>query len=127
MDGLVSGVEEAAPSSTTIGKPVRQIVALICAVIGVAGWLMTLFLMGPYDSGEKLARFFQALVNVFIMATFGGVGIVLSVVSLLLTTSRNGGPGTTVKTIGFHLSWLGLLLGSIILICNLPGALVHLS
>ncbi len=124
MEGLVSEVEQTLPPATKPGSRFRQVFALTCAVVGCAGWLLTLFLLGPYDAGEKLARFFQALVNVHIMATFGGLSTILSVVALLLTTSSHGGPQTNV---GFYLSWLGLLLGSIILICQLPGALTQLN
>lgn len=86
-----------------------------------------MFLMGPYDDGEKLARFFQALVNVLIMAAFGGLSTILSVIALLLTTPAHGDSQTNVRKMGFYLSWLGLLLGSIILISQLPGALIHLD
>ena len=127
MEGVVSEVEQTLPPATKPGSRFRQVFALTCAVVGCAGWLLTLFLLGPYDAGEKLARFFQALVNVFIMATFGGLSTILSVVALLLTTSSLGGPQTNVRKVGFYLSWLGLLLGSIILICQLPGALTHLD
>lgn len=127
MGGIVSEAEETSPSLPRSGAPFRQRIALTCAIIGCAGWVATLFLMGPYDDGEKLARFFQALVNVLIMATIGGVSVVLSMVSLLITTSRHGGPQTNIRRIGFYLSWLGLLLGSIILISQLPGALTHLD
>lgn len=127
MGGISSEAEQTSPASPGPGTPFRQRIALTCAIIGCAGWVATLFLMGPYDDGEKLARFFQALVNVLIMATVGGVSMVLSVVSLLITTSRQGGPQTNIRRIGLYLSWLGLLFGSIVLISQFPGALTHLD
>lgn len=127
MEGLVSEAEETTPSLPRPGTPFRQRIALTCAIIGCAGWVATVFLMGPYDDGEKLARFFQALVNVLIMAAFGGLSTILSVIALLLTTPAHGDSQTNVRKMGFYLSWLGLLLGSIILISQLPGALIHLD
>lgn len=127
MEGIVSEAEENAPSSPGIGTPFRQKIALTFAIIGCVGWLVALFLMGPYDQSEKLARFFQGLVNVLIMAVFGGLSTIVSVVALLLTMPSHGVPQTNVRKRGFYLSWLGLLLGAIVLICQLPGALAHME
>lgn len=127
MEGLVSEVEQPLPPATKPGSRFRQVFALTCAILGCAGWLLTLSLLGPYDTSEKLARFFQALVNVLIMATFGSLSTILSVVALLLTTPGHGGPQTNFRKVGFYLSWLGLLSGSLILICQLPGALTQLN
>lgn len=127
MDGIVSKAEPAIAPATKPGSQFRQRFALTCAVLGCAGWLLTLFSMGTYDASEKLARHFHALVNVLIIATCGGLSTILSVIALLLTTQSHGGPQTDVRKMGFYLSWLGLLLGVIVLVSQLPGAMAHLN
>lgn len=83
--------------------------------------------MGNYDDGEKLARFFQALVNVVILAVFGGGGVILSVIGIVLARWKTRPLGARVDDLAFWISCAGLAVGFVVLITTLPAALNHLQ
>lgn len=104
----------------------RSIISVIFASSGCVAWISAFLWQHDYRQGEQLAAWFNALVNMIILAVMGTVATLLLLMALLLARSNRDQSGSPMAKAGLYLSWIGLAYGAIILLTQLPGPLMML-
>ena len=102
-------------------------IGLICSAAGCLGWAAIAPFLDGCQQGEQLARFFAALVNVFILCIAGGLSTILLISGLMLQYRRTSSATPQFRIAGTVLSITGIVIATIVLILYLPKAISILN
>lgn len=97
-----------------------DIAASACPVFGCLGWILLIPFLETYDKSEQLARFFTALVNMFLIGIVGGSSTVMCFLGLHWSRHIEQRFGFRTSQIGKSAAYLGLTMGAIILLVQIP-------
>lgn len=118
------------PGDTDLTMPARHsksgLASVICSSLGCLGWIGLVLFLDPCDQGEQLARFFAVLVNMILIGVIGGSATILLFVGLALSRKATRQGDSKLGRVGRIASKVGLVIGGLVLLMNLPSILMSL-
>ena len=97
-----------------------DIAAVVCSMLGCVGWIGLVPFLDSCDQGEQLARFFAVLFNEILIGVIGGLATILLLVGWWMSRRARRQGDLKLARIGKASSIVGLVIGGLVLLINLP-------
>lgn len=104
-----------------------DILATVCPVLGCVGWCGLAIGLQNYQQSEQLARFFTALVNMFVYGAIGGPSLVLCLLGLRWSKNTSNRESYRTQPIGKMAAKIGLVIALIVSLVHLPRFIWYLG
>ncbi|MBC8113945.1 MAG: hypothetical protein H7062_06185 [Candidatus Saccharimonas sp.] len=118
------------PGDTDSTKPARHSrsgrASVICSSLGCLGWIGLVPILTPFGGGEQLSRFFAVLFNAILIGVVGGPATILLFVGRVLSRRATRQGDSKLGHVGRIASKVGLVIGGLVLLMNLPSILMTL-